>query len=479
LASRPSLQESCSQAARGAGLNERGLTLRRLRESGQYKWFALGAVMLGTVMGPLDGSIANVALATIGRAFSISVDSVEWVLLAYLLASASTVALFGRLGDMIGQKRIYLIGFGIFGASSIACALAPSIVALVAARAVQGIGSAMLMACTPAIITRAFPSTERGRAIGMNGAAVAAGLTAGPLLGGLIVTYADWRWIFLINVPISIVALGAAAIVLRPERGSPTGFDALGAAIGASGLLALTLALSRAHVWGWGSPATLGSLVFFALAVPVFLRVERSVAAPMLDLGLFAHRIFAFSVSASTLYFTALFSVVFTIPIVAQVVLGRSGLEAGLLLLPVAALNVVLAPLAGALSDRVPARYLSTFGSSLFGLGTIVLVLLPAPPAAWMLASTLLVCGAGTAVFSQPNNSTVMGSVPPDRRGIAGGILATSRTTGQLLGVAIAGAIYFFVERHTGPHSYLPARTVFACVTAILAATSAVSFLRD
>jgi EmrB/QacA subfamily drug resistance transporter len=392
---------------------------------------------------------------------------------------ASTVAMFGRLGDTIGQKRIYLIGFGIFGVSSVACALAPSLLALIAARAVQGLGSAMLVACTPAIITDAFPASQRGRAIGMNGAAVAAGLTAGPLLGGLIVTYADWRWIFLINVPISIVALGAAAIVLRPERGSAAGFDALGAASGGAGLFALTLALSRAHVWGWDSPATLGLLAAFVVAMPIFLRVERSVAAPMLDLTLFRNRIFAFSVTASTLYFVALFSIVFTIPIVAQIVLGRNGLEAGLLLLPVFALNVVLAPLAGSLSDRVPARYVSTFGSSVFALGTVALILLPSNPAPWMIAAALFVCGLGTAVFSQPNNSTIMGNVPPDRRGIAAGILATSRTTGQLLGVAIAGAIYFFVEHHTGPHSFAPARAVFGSVTAILLATSAISFLRD
>jgi EmrB/QacA subfamily drug resistance transporter len=435
--------------------------------------------MLGTVMAPLDGSIANVALATIARVFATSVDNAEWILLAYLLTTASTVALFGRLGDMAGQKRIYLIGFGVFGVSSIACALAPSLVALVAARAIQGIGSAMLMSCAPAIITNAFPSSERGRAIGMNGAAVAAGLTAGPILGGFIVTYADWRWIFIINVPISIVALAAAAIVLRPEPGSPARFDGLGAAIGGTGLFVLTLALSRAHVWGWGSPATLGLLVLFALAVPIFLRVERSVAAPMLDLLLFKNRVFAFSVIASTLYFTALFSIVFTIPIVAQVVLGRNGFQAGLLLLPIALLNVVLAPVAGALSDRVPARYVSTVGSSVFALGSVLLILLPHHPAAWMIAGALLVCGAGTAVFSQPNNSTIMGNVPPARRGIAAGILATSRTTGQLLGVAIAGAIYFLVERHTGPQSLAPARAVFASVTLILLATSAFSFLRD
>jgi EmrB/QacA subfamily drug resistance transporter len=450
-----------------------------MRGSERYRWFALAAVMLGTVMGPLDASIANVALATIGRAFSMSVDNVEWVLLAYLLTTASTVALFGRLGDMLGLKRIYLIGFGVFGLSSLVCALAPSLLTLIAARALQGIGSAMLMACTPAIITNIFPTSERGRAIGMNGAAVAAGLTAGPVLGGFIVTYSDWRWIFLINVPISIVALIAAALILRPESGKEAEFDILGSLLSGAGLFSLTLALSRAHVWGWASPATLGLLALFAVVLPLFIRVERRARAPMLDLTLFRKKTFAFSVCASTLYFTALFSVIFTLPIVAQVVLGRNGFQAGLLLFPITALNVVLAPLAGALSDRVPARYVSTFGSSLFALGALALVFLPHHPSSWMIVTALFVCGAGTAVFSQPNNSTIMGSVPPERRGIAAGILATSRTTGQLLGVAVSGAIYFAVERHVGAHSFLPARTVFGSVTLILLVTSTISFLRD
>jgi EmrB/QacA subfamily drug resistance transporter len=453
--------------------------VQRIRESERYRWFALGAVMIGTVMGPLDASIANVALATIGHAFSTGVDNVEWVLLAYLLTMASTVALFGRLGDMIGQKRIYLIGFAVFGLSSLMCALAPSLLTLIAARAAQGIGSAMLVACTPAIITNAFPANERGRAIGMNGAAVAIGLTAGPVLGGFIVTYSDWRWIFLINVPISLVALIAATLILRPEAGKYAEFDALGSLLSGIGLFSLTLALSRAHVWGWTSPVTLGLLALFALVLPLFIRAERAAKAPMLDLTLFGKRTFAFSVAASTLYFTALFSVIFTLPIVAQVVLGRNGFQAGLLLFPITALNVVLAPVAGSLSDRIPARYVSTFGSSLFALGTILLVFLPDHPASWMIMAALFVCGAGTAVFSQPNNSTIMGNVPPERRGIAGGILATSRTTGQLLGVAISGAIYFALERHVGPQSFLPARTVFGSVTLMLLVTSAVSFLRD
>lgn len=437
--------------------------------------------MLGTFMSPLDASIANVALPAIGRAFHTPVDGTEWVLIAYMLVTSSTLVLFGRLGDLWGQKRVYTIGFAIFGSCSLACAFAPSFWLLVAARAVQGLGSAMLMSSSPAIITDAFPGHERGRAIGLNGAAVAIGLSTGPVLGGLIITYWDWRWIFLINVPVSVAALLASAFVLRREERKEEQFDFAGAAVAFTTLLAVSLALSRAHVWGWSSPQTLGTLAYGAIGVVAFLKLERRVAAPMLDLELFGNHIFAFSVLAATLYFCAMYCVVFTIPLSAQIALGRSGLQAGLLLLPISILNVVLAPAAGALSDRIPARYVSTAGAICFLLGALLLAVQPDHPALWTLYVALLVAGAGTAVFSQPNNSTIMGQAPPNRRGIAAGILATARTTGQLLGISVAGAIYFLRSQQLGPlaRSYAPAKAVFFAVAIIMVAVSLVSYTRE
>jgi EmrB/QacA subfamily drug resistance transporter len=456
-------------------------TKQQLRASRNYKWYALGAVMLGTFMSPLDASIANVALPTIGRAFHTPVDNTEWVLIAYMLTTSSTLVLFGRLGDLWGQKRVYTIGFAIFGLASLACALAPSFWLLVGARAVQGIGSAMLMSSSPAIITDAFPAAQRGRAIGLNGAAVAIGLSTGPVLGGVIITYWDWRWIFLINVPISILALLVSAFILRREERKEEQFDFAGAAIAFTTLFAVSLALSRAHVWGWGSAPTIGALVYAAIGVGAFLWLERRVAAPMLDLQLFQNRTFAFSVLAATLYFCAMYCVVFTIPLSAQIALGKNGLQAGLLLLPISALNVVLAPLAGAASDRIAARYVSTAGAICFFAGCVLLAVQPDSPALWALYVSLFVAGAGTAVFSQPNNSTIMGHAPPNRRGIAAGILATARTTGQLLGVSVAGAIYFLRSQQLGPlaHSYAPAKAVFFAVAIIMVAVSLVSYTRE
>jgi EmrB/QacA subfamily drug resistance transporter len=437
--------------------------------------------MLGTLMAPLDSSIANVALPTIGRAFATPVDTTEWVLLAYMLTTSSTLVLFGRLGDLWGQKNVYTLGFAVFGLSSVACAFAPSFLWLSVARAVQGLGAAMLMSSSPAIITNAFPAHERGRAIGMNGAAVAIGLSSGPVLGGWIVTAFSWRWIFLINVPISIVALAVSAFVLRREERRAEEFDFLGAFVAFTTLFAIALALSRAHVWGWGSARTIGLLVYAALGIALFLRIERRVPGPVLDLELFKNRTFAFSVLAATIYFCALYCVIFTIPLAAQVALGRNGLQAGLLVLPISALNIFLAPTAGALSDRVPARYVSTGGAACFFLGSLLLALQPANPTETFLYIALLITGAGTAVFSQPNNSTIMGAAPANRRGIAAGVLATARTTGQLLGVSVAGAIYFLRETQLGTlaHTFLPAKAVFIAVAFMMLFVMVISYLRD
>jgi MFS family permease len=217
------------------------------------------------------------------------------------------------------------------------------------------------------------------------------------------------------------------------------------------------------------------------VGVAAFLNVERRAKAPVLDLALFKNRTFAFSVLAGTLYFCALYCVIFTIPLSAQVGMGRTALEAGLLILPISALNLFLAPVAGALSDRVPARYVSTAGASCFLAGSLLLATQPAYPDLRFLILALLVTGAGTAVFTQPNNSTIMGSAPANRRGIAAGVLATARTTGQLLGVCVAGAIYFLRASQLGPlaHTFLPAKAVFVAVAFIMLLVTALSYLRD
>jgi EmrB/QacA subfamily drug resistance transporter len=451
-----------------------------IRSSEQYRWYALAVIMVGSMMGTIDASIANVAIPTIARVYHHSVDDAEWVILAFMLVTASTLVLFGRLGDMFGQKRIYLGGFAIFGISSLACAFAPALGWLVAARAVQAIGAAMLVASNQALIVDMFPASDRGRAIGFNGAAVAVGLSFGPVLGGAIVTYGDWRWIFLINVPISAIALIGAALVLKPVRRGTQGFDPIGALLSIAGLFTISLALSRSDVWGWSSPWTIGLLVAGVVVIAAFIVVERRVKVPTLDLGLFRSRLFGFSVLAAFVYFIALSGLIFIIPLSAQTALGDSAFAAGLLLMPITALNIVLAPIAGALSDRVPVRYVSTAGALLVAAGLFLLSRLPSSPLIWELIGALLVAGCGTAVFSQPNNSAIMGSAPQNRRGIAAGTLATARTSGQLLGVAVASAVYFArTQAGANVHSFAPATAYFGFTALVMLVVAGISWVRD
>jgi EmrB/QacA subfamily drug resistance transporter len=436
----------------------------------------LAVIMLGSMMGTLDMSIANVALPTIAHVYHRSVDDAEWVILSFMLVTASTLVLCGRLGDMLGQKRIYIGGFAIFGASSLACAFAPSLEVLIGARAVQAIGAAMLLSSNQALIADTFPPVHRGRAIGLNGAAVAVGLSLGPLLGGAIVTYGDWRWIFLINVPISIVALAGAWLVLKPAHARRGGLDPAGALLSIAGLASFSLAFSRAHIWGWHSMQTIGLLLVAAAVITAFIFVERRVPAPTLDLSIFGIRAFAASIVAAFVYFIAFSGLTFIIPLSAQQALGDSAFMAGLLLMPVTAMNVVLAPIAGTISDRVPARYLSSAGALIVTIGSVLLARLPSAPSVPQLLGAILVTGAGTAIFTQPNNSAIMGAAPPNRRGIAAGTLATARTTGQLAGVAVASAVYFAQSAHEITHSFAAATDYFWLNALLMLGVTMISF---
>jgi nitrate/nitrite transporter NarK len=277
-----------------------------------------------------------------------------------------------------------------------------------------------------------------------------------------------------------LIALCGAALVLKPTHRGGSGFDPLGALLSVVGLFCLSLALSRAHVWGWDSPLTLGLISGALVVIAVFLIVERRVAAPTLDLALFGNRLFALSVLAAFLYFVSISGLIFILPLAAQTALGYTPFLAGLLLMPITALNVVLAPTAGALSDRIPVRYVSTFGAVVVAIGLFVISRLPPIPLAWEIVAAMVLTGFGTAVFSQPNNSAIMGSAPPKRRGIAAGTLATARTTGQLLGVATSGAVYFLlVQREAGAHTFAPASTYFGLASLLMLIVAAISWIRE
>jgi EmrB/QacA subfamily drug resistance transporter len=408
----------------------------------QRKWLILSTVSLGSLMSTLDGSIVNIALPAIQADFGISLTTVEWVVVAYLLVVGSLLLPVGRLGEVRTFKRVYLAGFAIFTAASVLCGLAPAVGGLIAFRAIQACGSAAILAMGPAIIARTFDASERGRALGLNGVSVSLGLTLGPALGGILTQTASWRSIFLINVPIGIFAIVWAWRVLPTEtRGRDQLFDVRGAALSGVALFCLLLALSEGQSWGWTSLITLGLLAAFLVLGAAFLLTERRSRQPLLDLSLFSIRPFSFGLASVIVAFAGLFTATFLLPFLLEQGRGFSPLEAGLLLTPVPITMALVAPFSGAAADRFGPGILASSGMLLMVLALLSLTQLPTGFALSDLIWRLALLGVGQGLFMSPNSAAVLGSVPGRRVGTASGTLAQMRVTGQAVGIALSAAV--------------------------------------
>jgi EmrB/QacA subfamily drug resistance transporter len=408
----------------------------------ERKWLILTSVSLGSLMATLDGSIVNVALPAIQSDLKTDLTTVEWVVVAYLLVIGSLLLPVGRLGEVLTFKRVYQTGFAIFTLASVCCGAAPNESALVLFRVLQAIGAAMIMAMGPAIVARTFSPSERGKALGFNGISVSLGLSLGPALGGVLTQMVSWRAIFLINVPIGILAILWAARVLPSEkRGEGQSFDLPGAICSAAALFALLLALSEGQTWGWTSPA----IIFLAAAFPIlaatFIFLESRTSQAMIDLALFRIRAFSAGLASVVVSFAGLTTATFLLPFLLQQGRGFSPIETGLLLTPVPISMAVVAPFSGVASDRFGPRALASGGLAVMALALLSLTQLQPdfelPDLIWRLA----LLGIGQGLFMSPNSSAVLGSVPRPRIGTASGTLAQMRVNGQALGIAISGAL--------------------------------------
>jgi EmrB/QacA subfamily drug resistance transporter len=414
----------------------------------RHKWWLLLAVMVGTFMGPFDGTVVNIALPTLTDVFGVRITTVEWVVLSYLLTVSTLLLVFGRLGDMIGLKRIYLAGYAIFVLGSLACALSWNIWSLIAFRALQALGAGMLFSVGPAIITRGFPGNERGKALGLVGVSVAVGLALGPTLGGLIIGFLDWRWIFLVNLPIGVLAFILAQLVLPRDEPRGQRFDLLGAGLSFVALFSLLLALSQGEHWGWTAAPTVALLGLALVTGTAFIRVELRVPQPMLDLGLFANRLFASATSSAVAGYIVTSTVMFTMPFYLMRVRDFPVEQAGLILTPVPLATAVVGVLSGTLSDRIGSRLLSTTGLVVSALGAAGLATLAVDTPTVGIMARLLLVGTGMGLFQSPNSSAIMGSVSRARLGIASGVVAVARNVGMLLGVSLAGMVLAVRQPH-------------------------------
>lgn len=414
-------------------------------EQGTNKWAVLGIVAIGIFMATLDSSIVNISLPSISTYFQVPLNGlVEWVVIAYLVSIASVLLTFGRLADMFGRKPLWMLGLIVFTLGSALCGAAPTLLLLVIFRAFQGIGGALLMSNSTAMLTRAFPENERGRVLGLNAVVVAIGISAGPTIGGLITSSLTWRWIFYVNLPIGIAGLIFTWIVLKERAHFQPGqkFDPLGAVVLSAGIIAVMLGLSFGQESGWTSTLILGLFAGGLVLLTGFVFIERRVVDPIVDLRLFHNRLFTAANVSSLLSFLALFAVSFLLPFYLEELRRFNVLTAGLLLTPVPLTVSVVAPLSGWLSDRFGSRVLSSAGLAIAALGLWLLTGLNADSSIFDLIWRLIVTGIGQGLFQSPNNSAVMGSVPRERRGIGSGFLSSVRVIGQSLSVAVAGAVF-------------------------------------
>jgi EmrB/QacA subfamily drug resistance transporter len=415
------------------------------------KWWTLAAVAFGLFMIMLDNTIVNVALPSIQRSLHMSISSLEWIVTAYALTFAALLITGGKLGDLYGRRRMFIAGLVVFTLASLACGLAPSAGFLIGARAVQGIGAALMNPATLSIITATFPPKERGQAIGIWAGVSALALAIGPLIGGLIVDNINWHWIFYVNVPVGVVGILVSRWVIAESRDTSheQSIDFPGLVTSGGALLALSYALIEGNQRGWGSPEIIGLFVGAAVLLAVFIRLELRQRLPMLDLGLFKIGSFAGANIVAMLVSLGMFGVFFFISLYVQNVLGYSPTKAGAIFLPMTVLIILVAPIAGKLSDRIGSRWLMGTGMGILGVSLLLYQRIGLHTGFWSLLPQLVLGGVGMALVMSPMTSAAMGSVPVDKAGVGSGVLNSFRQVGGSLGIALMGAILLTYQHPT------------------------------
>ena len=466
-----------SSDAASASLSKPGAAIAEgASDPSARKWLIMAVVGVGGFMAALNSASLIIILPTLQSDLHTDLINILWVLLAYTLASAVLLLSVGRLADLIGNKRIYLLGYLIFGLGSTLCALAPNVGILIAARAIQGIGGALLMANTSAIITHTFPKKELGRALGIASATFSVGTTLGPIVGGLLTDAINWHWAFWFNVPLAVIGLVMAALYLHSEVGARTTahqeqFDWVGAVLLAISLAALLFFVSLGPLYGWASVRMLGALTIFIVAAVLFVVRQLSAPQPLLQLRLFQNRLFTMANLSAAFASMGMIAVLFLMPFYLEDVLHHSLFESAILLTPYPLTMLIVAPISGWLSDRLGSRTLGTIGMALSALSLLWMSSLTTTSTYGDVAIRLVVLGLGMGLFQSPNNSAVMSSAPSTQRGVASAVLGTMRNLGTMLGIGITGAVFVsFMPYNAFLQLALNGETSQAGVDAVIAA---------
>jgi EmrB/QacA subfamily drug resistance transporter len=431
---------------------------------------------LALVMVTLDNLVVTTALPVIRHDLGASLEGLEWTVNAYTLSFAVLLLTGAALGDRFGRRRMFAIGLGIFTLASAAAALAPSIEVLVAARAIQGVGGAIVTPLTLTLLSAAVPAERRGVALGAWGGIGGLAVALGPLVGGAVVEGLSWQWIFWLNVPLGLLLIPLALTRVSESRGPSTSLDLRGLGLVSVGLFGIVWGLVRGNGQGWTSPEIVGSLTVGVLLVVAFVLWELRAPAPMLPMRFFRNRTFSLTNVASLLMFFGMFGSIFLLAQFFQTVQGYSPLASGLRILPWTAMPIFVAPIAGALSDRIGGRPLMALGLALQALGLGWMALITTPTLGYdSFVLPFIVSGTGMALFFAPVANVVLGSVRPAEEGQASGANNAIRELGGVFGVAVLASIFAHYGGYGSGESYVAGMTPALWVGAAFVAAGAVA----
>lgn len=415
------------------------------------KWYVMASVAMGVFLATIDGSIVNVAMPTLVKDLNVDFSIVEWVILIYLLTVTILMLGIGRFADMIGKKKIYSTGFLVFTLGSVLCGLSPTVYWLIAFRVFQAIGASMMMALGTAIITEAFPPSERGMALGISGLMVSLGVITGPTIGGIILESASWHWLFFVNIPVGLI--GILMVIrfvpsIKPRGGQV--FDVMGSVLFFTSLISFLLALTTWQRTGLG-PFILGLSVSWIVFLFLFVVHERRTKSPLIDLKLFNNGLFSVNLITGFITFILGSGTTLLMPFYLQNVLQHSPRTVGLLMATIPITVGIIGPISGWLSDRIGSRPLTVIGLGVLITGYLSISSLNESTNAIGFILRSIPVGLGIGIFQSPNNSAIMGAAPKDRLGVVSGLLAITRTLGQTTGTAAVAALWVSrVNFHAG-----------------------------
>ncbi len=413
------------------------------------RWRVTLTISTGVFMSTLDASIVSISLPTIVQSLNTDLKTIAWVVNAYLIVITGFLLLLGRLADLFGRWKIFLLGFFTFTLGSALCGLSPNVYFLIGSRMIQGLGASALMAIGPALITITFPEKDRGQSLGMLGSIVSLGFIAGPLIGGILVERLGWRSIFFINLPIGMIGIFLSLKSLKENRATGRmALDLLGASLFFLLVTSLLLFLNRV---GWESTALFwGWIILILTCLGLFVVVEHRSSSPMVDLRIFKKKRFISSLGASFLSFWINGAHNFIIPFFLQFFLGYSPSKVGLLIFPVALTMMVIAPIGGRVSDKVGVRIPASFGLILTSLAIVSFAFIKGEVSDYEILWRQVLLGIGIGFFNPANNSAIIGSLPQGSVGVASSFSALARNLGMVIGVAFAEIVVALRSSQTG-----------------------------